>query len=140
MARTFKNIQIEGKEAYVLFDTGSVRSYVREEFASPARQKIIPFRVGLGGSSLRVNESCLANCAIEGLGFDVRAHPVEDIGTDEKGRRIDAIIGALVMEEWGLAPDPRTGLIDLTLLRKREFTEFRACLKRYLSPVRTKCL
>jgi len=67
VARTFRNIQIEGKETYVLFDTGSVRSYVREEFASQVRQKVAPFTVGSGGSSLRVNESCLVNCAIEGL-------------------------------------------------------------------------
>ncbi|KPJ58783.1 MAG: hypothetical protein AMJ46_13620 [Latescibacteria bacterium DG_63] len=124
MARAFRNIQIEGKEAYVLFDTGSVRSYVREEFASRTRWRTIPFTVGLGGQSFEINEASGLSCAIEGLEFDVKAHPVEDIGTDEKGKKIDAIIGALVMEEWGLTPDPRTGSIDLTLLRKREFTEF----------------
>lgn len=30
----------------------------------------------------------------------------------------------LAMEKWGLTPDPETGSIDLTLLRKREITEF----------------
>lgn len=124
MARTFNNIQIEGKEAFVLFDTGSIRSYVRKEFASQVRQRTIPFTVGLGGGTFEINESCLLNCAIEGLQFDIKAHPLKEIGTDEKGRKIDAIIGAVAMEEWGLTPNPRTGSIDLTLLRKREFTEF----------------
>jgi len=124
MSRTLKNIQIEGKDAYVLFDTGSIRSYVREELASRTRWRTVPFAVGLGGYSFEVSEACGLSCAIEGLEFDVKAHPVKDLGTDEKGRKIDAIIGALVIEEWGLAPDPRTGSIDLTLLRKREFTEF----------------
>lgn len=32
MARIFKEIMIEGKRAYILFDTGSIRSYVRREF------------------------------------------------------------------------------------------------------------
>ncbi len=124
MARTFRNIQIEGKNAFVLFDTGSIRSYVKEEFASINKWKTIPFEVGLGGYSFKVNEACGLNCIIEGLGFDIKAHPVKKIGKDEHGREIDAIIGATAMEEWGLIPDPRTGSIDLTLLRKREFTEF----------------
>jgi len=124
MARTFKSIQIEGKEALVLFDTGSLRSYVREELASQIRWKTVPFTVGLGGRSFQISEACVLNCAIDGLPFDIEAHPVEEIGTDEKGKKIDGIIGALSMEKWGLTPDPRTGSIDLTLLRKREFTEF----------------
>lgn len=124
MARTFKNIQIEGKEALVLFDTGSIRSYVRKEFASEIKRRTNPFKVGLGGFSFEINEVCLLNCEIEGLEFDIEAHPVEDLGSDEYARRIDAVIGALAMEKWALIPDPRTGSIDLTALRKREFIEF----------------
>jgi hypothetical protein len=30
MARTFRHIKIEGKDAFVLFDTGSLRSYERK--------------------------------------------------------------------------------------------------------------
>lgn len=124
MTRTFKKIEIEGKEANVLFDTGSIRSYVRKEFASNVRWRTVPLRVGLSGRIYEVNEVCALNCAIEGLGFDIKAHPVEEIGVDEYGRRIDVIIGALAMEEWALIPNPKTGEIDLTALRKREFTEF----------------
>jgi len=124
MARTFKEIEIEGKTAFVLFDTGSIRSYVREELASDVRRKTIPFEVGLGGDSYQIDEVCLLNCAIEGLEFDIEAHPVKEIGLDEHGRRIDAIIGALGMEKWVLIPNPKTNEIDLTALRKREFIEF----------------
>jgi hypothetical protein len=46
------------------------------------------------------------------------------LGYDEEGRRIDAVIGALAMEKWALTPNPRTGEIDLTALKKREFTEY----------------
>jgi hypothetical protein len=123
MARTFKKIKIEDKELFVLFDTGSFRSYIKKDFASNVRQKVPPFKVGLGGYSFEIDESCLLNCEIEGLGFDIKAHPIEKIG-NERGREIDAIIGATAMEEWGLIPDPRTGKIDLTVLRKREFMEF----------------
>jgi hypothetical protein len=124
MARTFNTILIEEKKSYVLFDTGSTRSYVREEFASAIRRKIKPFEVGLGGKVQRIDETCLVNCSIDGLEFDIEAPPIKEIGRDEKGKAIDAIIGALAMEKWGLTPDPKTGQIDLTLLRRREFTEF----------------
>lgn len=122
--RTFKEIEIERKRAYVLFDTGSMRSYVRREFVSAIRWKTVPFRVGLGGRTYEINEASALNCAIEGLPFDIEAHPVDDLGCDEKGRRVDAIIGALAMEKWALTPDPKTGEISLAALRKREFTEY----------------
>ena len=124
MARTFKEMEIEGKEAYALFDTGAMRSYIRKEFASEIKRKIEPFDVGLGGRTYRINEVCLIICALEGLPFDIEAHPVEELGRDERGRKIDAIIGALAMEKWVLTPNPKTGEIDLTALRKREFTEY----------------
>ena len=124
MTRTFKEIEIEGKKAYSLFDTGSLRSYTWKEFASEVRRKTIPFKVGFGGRLYEADEVCLQICAIDGLEFDIEAHPVEEIGSDERGRRIDAIIGAIGMEKWGLIPDPKTGSIDLTTLRKREFIEF----------------
>ncbi|MBL7118248.1 MAG: hypothetical protein ISS94_05650 [Candidatus Syntrophoarchaeum sp.] len=124
MGRTFKDMKIEDKAAFVLFDTGALRSYVRKEFASEVRWRTNLFKVGIGGYSFEIDESCALNCEIEGLGFDIEAHPIEGLGTDERGQRIDAVIGAIGMEKWGLIPDPRTGSIDLTALRKREFIEF----------------
>jgi len=124
MARAFRYIKIEGKDAFVLFDTGSLRSYIRKELASGVRWRTKPFTVGIGGYSFKIDEACVLNCEIEGLEFDIEAHPVEGLGADERGRRIDAVIGAIGMEKWGLIPDPRTGAIDLTTLRKREFIEF----------------
>ncbi len=120
----FKEIEIEGKRAYVFFNTGLMRSYVRREFASDIKWKVVPFRIGLGGRIHEINEATALSCAIEGLPFDIEAHPVEDLGFDERGRKIDAVIGALAMEKWVLIPNPKTGEIDLTALREREFIEF----------------
>jgi len=117
-------IEIEGKKAYASIDTGSMRSYIRKEFSSEVKRKITPFNVGLGGRIYTIMEVCLIECAIEGLPFDIEAHPVEDLGFDEEKRRIDAIIGALAMEKWALIPNPKTGEIDLTALKKRELTEY----------------
>lgn len=83
MARTFRDIEIEGKDAFVLFDTGSLRSYVRIEFASQVKRKIRPFEVGLGGHFPHIEETGILGCAIEGLEFDIEARPVERLGLDE---------------------------------------------------------
>ena len=123
MARTFREMEIEGRRVLVLFDTGSLRSYVRKGLTSKIAWKTIPFKVGLGGRYFEIDDACMLNCAIDGLGFDIEAHPIDDLG-EERGRRIDAIIGAMAMEKWGLIPDPKTGEIDLTVLRKREFIEY----------------
>ena len=98
MARTFKDIEIEGKKAYALFDTGSLRSYITNYESG----------IFLGSSSEAFfgktffRKVCLQICAIDGLEFDREAHPVEEIGLDERDKRIDAIIGAIGLEKWEL--------------------------------------
>lgn len=124
MTRTFKDIEIEDKKAYALFDTGSLRSYIRKEFASEVKRKTTPFKVGLGGSLHEIEEICLRMCAMDGLESDREAHPVEELRLDERGKRIDEIIGAIGVEKCSLIPDLKTGSIYLTALRKREFIEF----------------
>lgn len=51
------------------------------------------------------------------------AVPVEEIG-HEDGHELDVIIGSLTMERWEIKLDPKTGMLDLEGLRRREFTEF----------------
>lgn len=51
------------------------------------------------------------------------AYVLPELGETEHGR-LDAIIGALTMEEWYIKLDPQKGDLDLTGLRKREFTEY----------------
>jgi hypothetical protein len=45
------------------------------------------------------------------------AYVVNDLGETEYGR-LDAIVGALTMEEWYIKLDPRRGELDLSGLRK----------------------
>jgi len=75
VSRTFLEIEIEGKRAYALFDTGSLRSYIRREFPSDVKRRITPFDAGLGGRVYRITEVCLVECAINGLPFDIEAPP-----------------------------------------------------------------
>lgn len=122
MARVVKEIELHGKKLRALFDTGSLRSYIKSEFA-PHHTEISPITVGLGGRILNLNKVCLITAEIDGLEFDMKAYVVDELGETEYGP-LDAVVGALTMEEWWIRIDPKTGELDLSKLRKREFTEF----------------
>jgi hypothetical protein len=125
MARIIKTVEIEGTPCVALFDTGACFTYIRKDFLaeSPRIRASKPARVALGGQSIPLQEFCLFNGKIEGLDFTGHAVPVAQLGKAD-GHDLDAIIGATVMEEWGIRLDPRSGELDLEGLRRREFTEF----------------
>jgi len=79
--------------------------------------------VGLGGKVWRPGEHCDLTIIIDGLEFDMTAYAVEELGETGHGP-LEAIIGALTMEEWHIKLDPHTGELDLSALRRREFTKY----------------
>jgi hypothetical protein len=125
MGRIIKEIEIEGKPAMALFDSGAMFTYVRESLVTdaPRRSVVPPVRVGLGGQSIPVREQCLMIGKIEGLDFLADAVPVADLGRAD-GHTWDAIIGATTMEKWEIRMDLKTGALNLEGLRRREFTEY----------------
>lgn len=124
MARIIKEIEIEGDKLRALFDTGSMNTYITTRFAPKEREKTItPFYVGLGGERRQIREVCILIGKIEGLDFSTDAYLIEDLGIID-GREVDAIIGARTMEGWEIRLDPKTGTLDLSGLRRREFTEY----------------
>lgn len=123
MSRIVKEIAVDGHTLRALFDTGSLRSHVRAEFRPPATRKVSPITVGLGGSVRQLDERSDFTAKIDGLEFDMTAYIVEELGETEH-RRLDALVGALTMEEWYIKLDPQGGELDLSGLRRREFTEY----------------
>lgn len=123
MARIVKEIQVDGRRLKALFDTGSLRSYAREEFRPAGSRRVSPVTVGMGGTFRHLDERCDLTAQIDGLEFDMTAYIVPELGQTEHGP-LDAIVGALTMEEWWIKLDPHTQELDLSGLRKREFTEF----------------
>ena len=123
--RIVKKIEIEGKEAVALFNTGSWHTYVRETLIVkvPKRSILKSYKIALGGKIIEVKEKCIIMGKIEGFDFDTEAVPVDEIGKID-GFDLDTIIGAVTMEEWEIKLDPKTGSLDLEGLRRREFTEF----------------
>ena len=123
MSRIVKDIEIGGRALRALFDTGSLRSYIRAEFRPSSVRRVAGIRVGLGGEVRQLNERADITAKIDGLEFDLTAYIVEQLGVTEHGP-LDAIIGALTMEEWYIKLDPQKGELDLSGLSEREFTEY----------------
>lgn len=123
MARIVREIEVNGQKLKALFDSGSLRSYIREVFSPGITHRVLPLRVGLGGRERILEERCDVIAKLERLEFAFNAYVVDDVGETEH-RPVDVLIGALCMEEWYMKLDPRTGELDLSGLRRREFTEF----------------
>jgi len=123
--RIIKNIEIEGRNVVALFDTGAMYTYVLSEYLLNSVKKKVraSYRVALGGKMIDVEEKYLIDGTIEEFPFDTEAIPVDEIGKAD-GHELDAIIGALTMEQWEITLDPKTGELGLEGLRRREFTEF----------------
>jgi hypothetical protein len=123
--RIVKEIEIAGKTALALFDTGSLHTYVALRLLEgvPSQTLRHPYKVALGGRVIEVSVHCLVDGTIEGLEFMTSAVPVDKVGKVD-GKEVDVIIGALTMEEWEIIPNPKEGSLDLSGLRRREFTEF----------------
>jgi len=123
--RILREIEIEGKKAKALFDTGSMHTYVSGRLLEgvPIRTLSQPYKVALGGRIIEVKEYCSIEGTIEGLVFHTEVIPIDEVGKAD-GQVVDVLIGALTMEEWEIIPNPRDGTLDLSGLRRREFTEF----------------
>lgn len=123
--RIIKEVEIEGKRARALFDTGSFHTYVTRRFLQtvPIRSVPEPYKIALGGKTFEVKEYCAIAGRIEGHGFHTEAIPIDELGRVD-GQTIDVIIGTSTMEEWEIIPNPKDGTLDLSGLKRREFTEY----------------
>ena len=127
MSRVIKTIEIEGKLAKALFDTGAFHTYVLRKYLEGIPDRVVrvtkPYEVALGGETIQIKERALINGKIEGLDFDTSVVPVESLGK-AKGHDLDAIIGAITMEAWEITVNPKDGSLGLEGLKRREFTEY----------------
>ena len=123
--RIVKEVEIEGKRAEALFDTGSFHTYITKRLLEDVsiRPVLRPYKVALGGKTIEVKEHCLINGKIEGLDFSTYGIPIDDLGMVD-GKIINALIGASTMEEWEIVPNPKDGTLGLAGLKRREFTEY----------------
>ncbi|MFQ5822748.1 MAG: hypothetical protein ACE5JB_01690 [bacterium] len=127
MARVRANVIIAGRNCWTLFDGGTRNTYVVQEVASllPIFDLEKPEPVSLGCRVHDVTRECWLTCLVEGLRVRAHARVLEEIGTDEKGKRIEILIGALTIQEWGIRPVHDEERLDMSHYPK-EFIEFPA--------------
>ena len=125
MGRVRTNVIVAEHNCWCLFDTGARNTYVVQNIASllPSIKLDKPEPVALGSRIYQVKRGCNLSCLVEGLPIWTHARVLEEIGTDEEGKRIEILLGALAMQECGIRPIPDKEQLDMTNYPK-EFVEF----------------
>lgn len=108
-----------------MFDTGARNTYVTQEMSLvlPTFEFRVLNPVSLGGKTHSIKQYCNLECKIKGYHVLTQAFVLDEIGNDEDGKKIDILIGALLMQQWGIIPVPEKEDIDMSHYPK-EFVEF----------------
>ncbi|MBI2194764.1 MAG: aspartyl protease family protein [Planctomycetes bacterium] len=126
MGRIRLHIRVSGKKCWTLFDTGARSTYIVPEVASllgTSMKLTKPILASFGGSVQQVKETALLEATVEKRWISTHARVVKEIGKDEEGKRIEVLIGALAMQEWGIRPIPDAEKLDLSHYTK-DFVEY----------------
>ena len=127
MGRIRQMININGRECWTLFDTGTRNTYIIPKVASLLTTSKLkkPFRSALGGKIKETTETALleAEVEVEGRRISTHAMVIDEIGNDENGIAIEILFGALAMQQWGIGLIPEQEKLDLTHYPE-EFVEF----------------
>jgi hypothetical protein len=118
-------IEVDGRECWALFDTGARNTYVVPAVAELLATTAIarPLRAGLGGAVKETRRRAVLEAEVEGYFISTHAMVIDEIGTDEDGRPIEILFGALAMQQWGIRPVPDEEKLDLSRYSD-EFVEF----------------
>ena len=125
VGRVREMIRVDGRECWTLFDTGARNTYVVPAVAELLVTEEIPdpIRTGLGGTVKEARRWALLKAEVEGHRIITHAMVLDEIGTDEDGRPVEILFGALAMQQWGIRPVPDEEKLDLTHYPD-EFVEF----------------
>lgn len=125
MGRVREYIDIDGHRCWALFDTGARNSYVIPEVAALLVTSELdqPFHAALGGTVKEARRAAILDAQVEGCRISTHAMVIDAIGSDEDGKSIEVIIGALAMQQWGIRPIPDTEKLDMSHY-SQEFLEF----------------
>ncbi|MBM4035143.1 MAG: hypothetical protein FJ291_25660 [Planctomycetes bacterium] len=118
-------IRVDGRDAWTLFDSGARNTYVVPEVAALLDKTELPHptKTKLGGETKTSTLAAVLVGEIEGKAFHTEAMVVDRIGSDEDGKPIEVLFGALAMQQWGIRLVPETETLDLSHYPS-EFVEF----------------
>ena len=125
MGRVYAEIRENGRSLWAMFDTGSKNTYITRAAAEGFFQRpaVVPLKVGLGGRQRTVDKICALAGTIEGKPVEVEAYVTEELSTDDSGRPVDVLFGALAMQKWHIHVKPADEKLDMTNYPK-EFIEY----------------
>lgn len=125
MGRIRENIEVKGGDFWTLFDTGARNTYVSRDVANSlvTSKAEKPIRTKLGGEVREIDQTTVLEASIDGHPISTHAFVVDEIGTDEDGKPIQVLFGALAMQQWGIRPIPDEERLDLSHY-PTEFLEF----------------
>ena len=125
MGRIRQMIKVDGRQFWTMFDTGARNTYVVPAVAQllSTSKAAHPIRTALGGQVKQADTTALLQAEIEGHQISTHAMVVDRIGTDEEGKAIEILFGALAMQQWGIRPVPDEEALDLSHYPE-EFVEF----------------
>jgi hypothetical protein len=125
MGRVKHDIVVKNQKFWTLFDTGARNTYVVPKVAAllSTWEMPTPCRTALGGKIHEASHAVGLDAEIEGCKISTHAMVLDEIGTDEDGKPIDVLFGALAMQQWGIRPVPDKENLDMTHYSK-EFLEF----------------
>jgi hypothetical protein len=125
MGRIRQMINVRGRQCWTLFDTGARNTYVVPDVAQHLPTSKMPrkFRSSLGGGVKETDTMALMDAEVEGLPISTNVMVIDKIGTDEDGKPIEILFGALAMQQWGIRPVPDQENLDMSHY-PHEFVEF----------------
>ena len=130
MSRPLVEVEIDGKKLNAVLDIGSRRSYIRAEWIRDfPKAPVEPFVVMLGGkhfsfTEVRIVTGFVKDTAERKYRFTQFFFEVDDLG-EENGKRVDVLLGAGILEDWGTVIDESVSPpeVDYRILRKGELVE-----------------
>ena len=125
MGRIRQTIKVDGRECWTLFDTGARNTYVVPAVAEllTTLNRAEPFRTAMAGTVKESYATAILEADVEGRPISTHAMVVDEIGSDEDGRPVEILFGALAMQQWGIRPLPDEERLDLSRYPD-EFVEF----------------
>ncbi len=104
MGRIRQTIDINGRPSWTLFDSGARNTYIVPTVAAQLSTINLPrpTYTKLGGETKASSQAAILIGEIEGKPFHTEAMVIDTIGSDEEGRAIEVLFGALAMQQWGI--------------------------------------
>ncbi len=125
MGRIRQLVNVQGRSAWTLFDSGARNTYIVPEIAAELSTTNLPrpTYTKLGGETKVSSQAAVLIGEVDGKPFHTEAMVIDRIGDDEEGKAIEVLFGALAMQQWGIRLIPEEEKLDLSHY-PTEFTEF----------------